>query len=110
MTTDPRHVASDYLAAMTDAEAAEFITEARRPIPPQLSRADLAGMTPAAINAAREAGQCADLLGVPREQTELITRATRLQPVSRADLAALNRAGRHDLTAAYAPHADRITD
>lgn len=107
--TDPRQAAADLLAAMTNDEFAAFAAEARTAPPAQLTRAELAGMTPDAIVAARDAGQLADVLGVPREEAELLARAGRLAPITRAELARLTRMGRPDLAAAYAAHPDRIT-
>ncbi len=110
MTTDPGHIAADYLAALTDDELKAFIHDARQPDAAQLTKADLAGMKPEAIEAARVAGRLDGLLGVPREQTELIARAQRRDPVTRADLAELNRLGRYDLVSGYAARLDLITN
>lgn len=76
----------------------------------QLTRDDLKTMTPDQIVDARATGRLNDLLGVPSEESELTGRAERLEPVSRDELRRLNRQGRHDLVAAYAPHTDRITN
>lgn len=61
----------------------------------QLTRADLKGMTPHAIEKAREDGRLANLLGTPPEQTNLLDRAT--GPLSRQDIRDLAALGRHDL-------------
>ena len=62
MSTDPRIVARDYMAAITEAETDAFVTEARAPAT-QLTDADLASMAPAQINQARRDGRLDSLLG-----------------------------------------------
>jgi hypothetical protein len=63
----------------------------------QLTRDDLAGMTPEAIVKASDAGRCDTLLGVPADDIDVIGRARGDEPLSRTDLAHLRRIGRHDL-------------
>ena len=48
--------------AQTTEEAEAFADTFADPKPPQLTRDDLKGMSPEAINKAREAGQCNELL------------------------------------------------
>lgn len=108
---EQHRAAAELLAAMTDAEAAAFVAEARAPgPPPQLSRADLAGMRPAEIEAARVAGQLDTLMGAPPAQVELKARAARQAPLTRAEVAELYRVREYELLAGYSAHTDRITN
>lgn len=63
----------------------------------QLSRADLATMSPAEIAAAQRAGRCARLLGVPTETVDTIARAQAGATLDRDDVRELWRLGRADL-------------
>ena len=101
--------AVSFAAAMTDEEFSSFATRARSVPTPQLTRADLDGLSPERIDEARQRGQLAELLGTPPERIALLERAARLEPISRAELRELNSAGRADLVAAYAGHIDRVT-
>lgn len=110
MPDDPRRAAADYLAALDEREFASFVREARDPERTrQLTKADLKGMTPDAIIQAQAEGRLDALLGVPAEQTELIAKAGRLEPITGAELRELNQLGRYDLVSAYAAHIDRVT-
>lgn len=104
--------ALDYVGALTDAELGEFLGAARKPS--QLTAEDVSRMYAArdydGIVAAQAAGRLDEMIGVPTEQTELIARARRFGPVSRADLQQLQRMGHNDLVAGYAGHVDQITD
>jgi hypothetical protein len=62
----------------------------------QLTVADLAHMTPAQIDEARETGRLARLLGVPDGEIALIDKA-RTGVINGTDAGALNKLGRHDL-------------
>lgn len=108
MTTPPREV-TDYLATLTDDDLAAVMKASRVPAT-QLERSDLKTMTPEQIVTAKAEGRLNDMLGVPRERTELIAKARRLEPVTAADLKGLLKLGHHDLVAAYSAHPDRITD
>ena len=110
MTNDQYRAALDLVAALDDNEMEQFLTESRKPS--QLTRDDEQALARARrhadIEAAREAGRLDALLGVPADQIELVARARNLEPVTRAELAELNRLGRHDLVAAYSRSTDRI--
>lgn len=73
----------------------------------QLTREDLAGMSPDAIVQAKNDGRLATLLGHGHD-ADLAARAARLEPITREELAQLNAAGRHSLAAAYANHPAQI--
>ena len=62
----------------------------------QIPRAALAGLTPAAIVAARRDGRLNAALGMAPADVDLLDRA-QTEPLTRADLAGLARLGRHDL-------------
>ncbi len=111
--TDPQRAAADYIAALTDDEMAAFVASARAP-QRQLTEQEVQMLYRERrydeIVAALADGRLNTLTGVPQGQTDLVDRAQRLAPVTRADLAELNRLGRHDLAAAYGQHLDCITD
>lgn len=106
--TDAHRAAADYVAAMTEAELAAFIAEART-TPGQLTAADLKGMTPEQIVTAKQQGRLDHALGVDAAETELLDRARKLGQVTRAELNLLRELGRDDLVAAYASSLDRVT-
>lgn len=74
----------------------------------QLTRGDLAAMTPQQITEAKNDGRLNELLGHTHDAA-LIARAEQLEPVTREQLAQLSRLGRPDLAGRYAQHLDQIT-
>lgn len=74
----------------------------------QLTRADLAGMPPDQIEAARLAGRLDALLGIPEDERDALAAARGEGPLTREHVRTLWRTGRHDhIEAARA--AGRIT-
>jgi len=62
MTDNNDRTARDYVAAMTDAEAANWFAQTRTTGPSQITRADLGSMRPDQIETARKAGRLDNLL------------------------------------------------
>lgn len=63
----------------------------------QLTRDDLAAMTPQAIDEATRAGRCDALLGVAPEASEARRKTEAGEAIDLDDVAALKAVGRHDL-------------
>jgi hypothetical protein len=96
MTQPPREVL-DYLATLTDDEYAAVSRTARDPDRTrQLTRADLQGMTPEAIDAARVAGTLDTLLGRPTQSTAAQLSREDLAHMSPDAIVAAKAAGRLD--------------
>jgi hypothetical protein len=68
-------------------------------MPDQLTRDDLAGMTPEQIVAAQEAGQAYTMLGGNQADAELIYLAEQGHPVNQDGIRRLSALNRHDLAA-----------
>ena len=97
MTDNTRHAAADLLAAMTDDEFSEFARTARDPARTrQLTRDDLKGMTPEAIDAARVGGRLDNLLGRPVQATAAQLSRDDLIRMSSDAIVAAKAAGRLD--------------
>jgi len=76
--------------------------------PDQLTRTNLAGMTPDQIEAARLAGRLDDLLGIPRDEHDALAAARGDAPLNLEHVRHLARLGHHDQIEA-ARAAGRIT-
>lgn len=63
----------------------------------QLTREDLATMTPRAVDDATRAGRCDALLGIAPEVSKARRKAEAGERIDLGDVAALKAAGRHDL-------------
>ncbi len=68
-------------------------------MPAQLTREDLADMTPEQIVAAQEAGQVYTMLGGNQSDAELIYLAEKGHPIDRDGVRRLSALNRHDLAA-----------
>ncbi len=63
----------------------------------QLSRTDLATMTPAEIEKARQEGRLTKILGGSDDEVEAVEIGNTDRSLTRGDVDTLTRAGRHDL-------------
>lgn len=76
----------------------------------QLTRGDLAAMTPQQIEAARLAGRLDAVLGTSPELVEARRLARNAEPITRDQLRTLNRARDYALVAKYTAHIHLVTD